>query len=77
MTTKMIDDTKKCIKQMLRDSRFVQDQESRAALEDKEAAGYLDLEVSGDEKSYVEDINLNPEGGEAVEALEEGWDGDN
>jgi len=73
----MIDDTKKCIKQMLRDSRFVQDQESRAALEDKEAAGYLDLEVSGDEKSYVEDINLNPEGGEAVEALEEGWDGDN
>jgi len=74
--TKLIEDTKKHIKQMLRDSGFVQDQESRTALEDKEAAGYLDLEVSGDKESEVEDINSDPEAGEAVEALEEGWDGD-
>jgi len=74
--TKLIDDTKKRIKRMLRDSGFIQDQESRAALEDKEAEGYLDLEVSGDEESEVEDINSDPEAGEAVEALEEGWDGD-
>ena len=76
MRTKLIEDTKKHIKQMLRDSGFVQDQESRTALEDKEAAGYLDLEVSGDKESEVEDINSDPEAGEAVEALEEGWDGD-
>jgi len=60
----------------LRDSGFVQDQESRAYLEDKEAAGYQDLEVSWDEESDVEDINSDPEAGEAVETLDEGWDGD-
>ena len=54
---------------MLRDSGFVQDQESRAVLEDKEATGYLDLEVSGDEESDVEDINSDPGAGEAVEEL--------
>ena len=76
MRTQLIDDTKKCIKRMLGDSGFVRDQESRATLEDIEAAGYLDLEVSGDEESNVEDINSDPEAGKAVEALEEGWDGD-
>ena len=73
---KLIDDTKKRIKRMLRESGFIQDQESRTALEDKEAAGYLDLEVSGDEESQVEDNNSDPEAGEAVEGLEEGWDQD-
>jgi len=72
----LIDHTKKPIKTILRDSGFVQDQKSRTALEDKEATGYLDLEVSGDEKSDLEDINSDPEADEAVEALEEGWDGD-
>jgi len=67
--TKLINDTKKRIKRMLRDSGFVQDQESRAVLEDKEATGYLDLEVSGDEESDVEDINSDPGAGEAVEEL--------
>ena len=76
MRTTLIDHTKKPIKRTLQDSGFVQDQESHAALEDKEAAGYLDLEVSGNEESDVEDINSDPEAGESVETLNEGWDGD-
>jgi len=31
------------------------------------------LAVSGDEKSEVEDNNSDPEAGEEVEGLEEGW----
>jgi len=75
--TKLIDETKKYIKRMLQESRFVENQKSCAALEDKEATGYLDLEVSGNEESDVKDINSDPEVGEAVETLKEGWDGDN
>jgi len=33
------------------------------------------LEVSGGKDSDVEDINSDPEVSEAVEAPEEGWDG--
>ena len=73
---KLVDNTKKRIKRMLRDSGFIQDHESRAALEDTEAAAYIDLEVSGDEESRVEDNNSDPEAGDAVEPLEEGWDED-
>ena len=73
---KLIDDTKKCIKRMLRDSRFIQDHESRAVLEDTEAAAYMDLVVSEDDKSGVEDNNSDPKAGDAVEPLEEGWDED-
>jgi len=62
---------------MLWESGFVQDQESRAALEDIEAAGYQDLVVSEEKESDVEDINSDLEVDEVVEALEEGWDGDN
>jgi len=61
---------------MLRDSGFVQDQESCTALEDKEATGYLDLEVSGDKESSVVDNNSDREADEAVVAHEEGRDGD-
>jgi hypothetical protein len=73
---KLVDDTKKRIKRMLRDSGFIQDQESRAALEDKEAAGYMDLQVSGNEESEEEGDNSDPEAGDTVEALEEGGVGD-
>jgi len=59
---------------MVRDSAFIQDQESRSALEDKEAAGYLDLAVPGDKEIEVEDNNSDPKAGEAVEGHEEGWD---
>ena len=76
MRTKLIDNMKNNIKRILRQSGFVQDQESCTALEDEEDAGYLDLEVSGDEESDIEDINSDAEVGEAVDALEEGWDGD-
>ena len=48
MRTKVIKDTKKHIKRMLQDREFVQDQESHAAREDKEAAGDMDLVVSQD-----------------------------
>ena len=61
MRTKLLDDRKKGIKRMLRDSGFVQDPESRAPLEDKEITGYLDWEVSGNEASDVEHINSDPE----------------
>ena len=47
----------------------------KPALQCKEATGYLDLEGSGNEESELEDNNSDPEAGEAVEALEEGWDG--
>ncbi|KAG0132535.1 hypothetical protein HOY82DRAFT_606578 [Tuber indicum] len=72
----LVDDTKKRIKKMLREGGFIQDQESRAALEDKEAAAYMELEIPGDEESEAEDVNSDPEGGDDVEALEEGWDED-
>ena len=58
------------------DGEFIQDHESHAKLEDTEAAAYMDLEVSGDETSGVEDDNSDPEAGDAVEPLEEGWDED-
>ena len=61
---------------MLAESAFIQDQESRQALENKEAAGYQDLAGSGDEDSEVEDNNSDPEAGEAVKGLAEWWDQD-
>ena len=73
---KLVDNTKKRIKRMLRDSEFIQDHESCAALEDTEAAAYMDLVVSEDDKSGVEDNNSDPKAGDAVEPLEEGWDED-
>ncbi|KAG0125163.1 hypothetical protein HOY82DRAFT_616988 [Tuber indicum] len=73
---KVVDDTKKRIKKMLWEGGFIQDQESRAPLEDKEAVAYMELEISGDEESEAEVDNSDPEGGEDVEALEEGWDED-
>ena len=73
---KLIDDTKKCIKRMLRDSRFIQDHESHAALEDTEATAYIDQEVLGDEESEVEDDNSDLKAGDVAEPLEEGWDED-
>ena len=76
MRNKLINHTKKRIKRMLWESRFIQNQESSTALEDKEASGYLDLAVSGDEESKVEDNNYDPEAGEVVEGLEEGGDQD-
>ena len=76
MRNKLIDDTKKYIKRILRESGFIQDQESRTALEDNEATGYLDLEGSGNEESQVEDDNSDPEADEAVEELEEVWNQD-
>ncbi|KAG0132545.1 hypothetical protein HOY82DRAFT_606659 [Tuber indicum] len=73
----LVDDTKKCIKKMLREGGFIQDQESRAPQEDKEAAAYyMELEISGDEESKAEDDNSDREGGDDVEALEEGCDED-
>ncbi|KAG0138784.1 hypothetical protein HOY82DRAFT_595296 [Tuber indicum] len=73
---KLADDTKKHIKKMLREGGYIQDQESRAPLEDKEAAAYMELEISGDEESEAEEDNSDPEGGDDVEALEEEWDED-
>jgi len=58
---------------MLQESGYIEKQESRTQLEDKEAVGYMDLEISGDEESEVKkDDNTDPEAGEAVGALEEG-----
>ena len=57
---------------MLRESGHILDQESRAPLEDKEAIGYMDLEVSGDEEREVEDNNTEPDEGDTVGALKEG-----
>ena len=66
---KLVDNTKKRIKRMLRDSGFIQDHESRATLEDTEAVAYMDLEISGDEESGVEDDNSDSEVGDAVQPL--------
>jgi hypothetical protein len=73
---KLVEDTKKRIKKLLRESGLIPDQESRAPLEDREAAGYLDLEISGNEESEVEDVHSDPEAGEAVEAPTEELNGD-
>ncbi|KAG0124271.1 hypothetical protein HOY82DRAFT_618026 [Tuber indicum] len=73
---KLVDDTKKRIKKMLWQGLFIHDQESGAPLEVKDAVAYMELEISGDEKSEVEDDNSDPEGRDDVEALEEGWDED-
>ena len=51
MRNKLIGDTKICIKKMLRESGHIPDQESRATLEDKEAMGYMDLEVQETRKA--------------------------
>ena len=72
MRKKLVDDTKLRIKKMLRESGHIPDQESRAPLEDKEAIGYMDLELSGDEESEVEDDDTEPDEGDTVGALEEG-----
>ena len=72
MKETLIEDTKKTIKKMLQESRYIKNQESCVPLEDKGAVGYLDLEVSGNDESEVEDDNdREPEVEEAVGALEE------
>ena len=76
MREKLVDDTKNRIKRMLRDTGFIQDHESRATLEDTEAAAYMDQEVSGNAESEVEDDNSDLEAGDAVELLKEGWNED-
>ena len=72
MRKKLVDDTKLRIKKILPASGHIPDQESRAPLEDKEAIGYIDLEVSGDKESEVEDDDTEPDEGDTVGALEEG-----
>ncbi|KAG0641169.1 hypothetical protein HOY80DRAFT_1039835 [Tuber brumale] len=69
---KLVEDTKKRIKRLLRDNGFVQEHESRAALEDPDAAEYLRVQVSGDEESEVEDNNSDPEVEDVIDALVEG-----
>ena len=68
----LCDDTKLRIKKMLWESRHIPDHESRVPLEDKETIGYMDLEVSGDEESEVEDDDTEPDEGDTVGAREEG-----
>jgi len=72
MRCELIDNRKKHIIRILWESRYIQDQEYRSALKDKEATGYLDLAVLGDEESEVEDNNSDSEAGEAVEELKKG-----
>ncbi|KAG0634761.1 hypothetical protein HOY80DRAFT_1059112 [Tuber brumale] len=69
---KLVEDTKKQIKHLLRDNGFVQEHESRAALEDPDAAEYLEVQVSGDEEREVEDNNSDPEAEDVIDALVEG-----
>ena len=57
---------------MLRESGHIPDQESRTPLKNKEAIGYMDLKVSGDKESEVEDDNTEPDKGDTVGAIEEG-----
>ena len=72
---KLVEDTKKRIKCLLRANGVVQDNESQAALEDNEANSYLNLKISGDEASESEN-NSDPEAGAEIEALVEGPDND-
>ena len=57
---------------MLPESGHIPYQGSRVPLMDKEAMGYMDLEVSGDKESVVEDDNTEPDEGDTVGACEEG-----
>ena len=72
---KLVNDTKKRIKRLLCDNGFVHENESRTALQDPEAAAYLELEVSGNEESRIED-NSDEEVGEGVDSLVTGPDED-
>ena len=71
MRKTLVNDTKLRIKKMLQESRHIPDQEFCAPLEDKEAIGYMDLEISGDEESEVEYDDTEPDKGDIVGALEE------
>lgn len=72
MKETLIEYTKKTIKKVLQESGYIENQESCVPLEDKGAVGYLDLEVSGNDGSEVEDDDdRDPEVEEAVGALEE------
>ncbi|KAG0641326.1 hypothetical protein HOY80DRAFT_999417 [Tuber brumale] len=66
---KRVEDMKKRINRLLRDNGFVQEHESRAALEDPDAAEYLGVEVSGDEESEVEDNNSDRKVEDMIDAL--------
>ena len=46
---KIVKDTKKMIKKLMRANGFTEDKESREALEDPDAKDYLDLKISDDE----------------------------
>ena len=72
MRKKLCDNTKLRIKKIPWESRHIPDQESRAPLEDKEAIRYMDLKVSGDEESEVEDDDTEPDERDTVGALKEG-----
>ncbi|KAG0644731.1 hypothetical protein HOY80DRAFT_1027762 [Tuber brumale] len=69
---KLVEDTKKRIKRLLRDNRFVPEHESRAALEDLDAVEYLWVPVSGDEDSDIGDNNSDQEVEDVIDALVEG-----
>ena len=71
MRKKLVDDTKLHIKKMLQESGHIPDQESCAPLEDKEAIQYMDLEISGDEKSEVEDDDREPDEADPVVVFKE------
>ncbi|KAG0633526.1 hypothetical protein HOY80DRAFT_1063432 [Tuber brumale] len=73
---KLVEDTKKRIKRLLRDNGFIQEHESRAVLEDPDAAEYLGIQVSGNEESEVEDNNSDPEAEDVIDALVEGSEED-
>ena len=71
MQKNLVDDTKLRIKKMLPESEHILDKESRAPLEDKEAIGYINLEVSGNEEIKKEGDDTEPDEGDTVWALEE------
>ena len=71
MEKKLVDDTKIRIKKILQESGHIPDWESCAPLEDKQAIGYMDLEVSGDKESEVEDNDKEPEEDDDTEPDEE------
>ena len=71
MKKKLVDYTKISIKKILQESGHIPDHESHAPLEDNEAIGYMDFEVSGDKESEVKDDDTEPDEEDAVGALKE------
>lgn len=71
---KIVKDTKKSIKKLMRANGYKEDKESREALEDPDAKEYLGHEISGDESDSDSDATVLGDDGDVEDENAEGED---